>query len=394
MPFVKVRDLTVHYDLAGPAGAPVVMLANSLGTSFQVWDLQAAALGATYRVLRYDKRGHGLTDCPPGAYTIDQLAEDAAGLLDALDIERVHFCGLSIGGLIGQALAVRAPGRVASLLLFDTANRIGPAQMWDERIAAVRAHGLAAIADAVLARWFTPAFLAQASPEALGARTMLMRTPAEGYIGCCLAIRDADLRAVDARIACPTLVIVGEHDAATPPEAAQALAKAIPGARLTTIPGAAHIPTLEQPGKVTEIITRFLAEQTAGGTDDTLYDRGLAVRTSVLGAAHVERARQRATEFDRDFQTFITRQAWGEVWTRPGLPRKIRSMLTIAMLASLGHEAELKLHIRATRNTGVSREEVKEILIQTAVYAGVPAANSAFQHARGVYEEMDKEERK
>ncbi len=159
------------------------------------------------------------------------------------------------------------------------------------------------------------------------------------------------------------------------------------------IVGAAHIPTLERPEKLTELVRGFLAEQAASGADDTLYERGLGVRTAVLGAAHVERARQRATEFDRDFQAFITRQAWGEVWTRTGLPRKTRSMLTIAVLAALGHEAELKLHIRATRNTGVTRDEVKEILIQTAIYAGVPAANSAFQHARGVYEEMEKEER-
>ena len=391
MPFLKANDLTVHYDLAGPAGAPVVMFANSLGTSLQVWDPQAAALAGSYGVLRYDKRGHGLTECPHGACTVELLADDARALLDALGIERVHFCGLSIGGMIGQALAARSPERVASLVLCDTANRIGPADLWDERIAAIQAFGLPSIADAVLARWFTPGFLAQHRAETRGAANMLTRTPVEGYVGCCLAIRDADLRADDARIRCPTLVVVGDEDAATPPAAARELVDAIAGARLAVIAGAAHIPTLERPERLTELVSGFLAEQAASGADDTLYERGLGVRTAVLGAAHVERARQRATEFDRDFQAFITRQAWGEVWTRTGLPRKTRSMLTIAMLAALGHEAELKLHIRATRNTGVTRDEVKEILIQTAIYAGVPAANSAFQHARGVYEEMEKE---
>jgi 3-oxoadipate enol-lactonase / 4-carboxymuconolactone decarboxylase len=394
MPFVRANDLTVHYDLSGPVGAPVVMFANSLGTSFHVWDPQEAALAGNYRVLRYDKRGHGLTDCPPardGGYSIDLLAEDARALLDALGIARVHFCGLSIGGMIGQKLAAVAPERVASLVLCDTANRIGPPSLWDQRIAAVRGSGLAAIADAILERWFTPGFLHERA-EARGAANMLTRTPADGYVGCCLAIRDADLRADDRRITSPTLVIVGDQDASTPPAAARELVETIAGARLEVIENAAHIPTLEQPERLTALLVDFLAAQTGTGADDRLYERGLAVRTAVLGAAHVERARQRASEFDRDFQTFITRQAWGEVWTRPGLSRKTRSMLTIALLAGLGHEAELKLHIRATRNTGVSRDEVKEILIQTAVYAGVPAANSAFQHARGIYEEMAKEE--
>jgi 3-oxoadipate enol-lactonase/4-carboxymuconolactone decarboxylase len=391
MPFVRANDLTVHYDLSGPPDAPVVMFANSLGTSFHVWDPQAAALASRYRVLRYDKRGHGLTDCPaPDSYTVELLAEDARHLLDALGVEQVHFCGLSIGGMIGQKLAAHAPERVASLVLCATASRIGPAEIWDQRIAAVRASGLAAIADAVLARWFTPRFLDRAA-EARGAANMLTRTPADGYVGCCLAIRDADLRDDDRQIACPTLVLVGDQDAATPPEVARALADAIAGARFEIIEDAAHIPTLEQPDRVTARLLAFLDAQ-RGAPDTGLYERGLAVRKAVLGAAHVERASQRASELDRDFQAFITREAWGEVWTRPGLARKTRSMLTIAMLAALGHEAELKLHIRATRNTGVSRDEVKEILLQTAVYAGVPAANSAFQHARGVYEEIDREE--
>ena len=392
MPFVKANDLTIHYDLAGPAGAPVVMFANSLGTSLQVWDPQAAALAGSCRVLRYDKRGHGLTDCPHGAYTIELLADDARALLDALGIERVHLCGLSIGGMIGQALAARSPERVASLVLCDTANRIGPGDLWDQRIAAIQASGLPSIADAVLARWFTPGFLAQHRAETRGATNMLTRTPAEGYVGCCLAVRDADLRADDARIRCPTLVVVGDEDAATPPAAARELVDAIAGARLAVIAGAAHIPTLEQPVKLNVMLAEFLAAQVEMRAEGMLYERGLSVRRSVLGAAHVERASLRATTFDRDFQAFITRQAWGEVWTRPGLERKTRSMLTIAMLAALGHEDELKLHVRATRNTGVSPDEVKEILLQTAIYAGVPAANSAFKHAKGVYEEMDKED--
>jgi 3-oxoadipate enol-lactonase/4-carboxymuconolactone decarboxylase len=395
MPFIEAHDLTVHYDLGGPADRPVVMLANSLGTNFHVWDPQAAALTGRFRVLRYDMRGHGLTDCPPGSgrgYTIDLLADDAIGLLDALGIERVHFCGLSIGGMVAQKLAAKAPERVVSLVLCDTANRIGTAAMWEERIAAIGAAGLAGIADGVLARWFTPAFLAERRSAARGAASMLVRTPVDGYVGCCRAIRDADLREDDRRITCPTLVVVGDQDASTPPASAQDLVDAIAGARLVMIEGAAHIPTLEQPARLSAVLAEFLAAPPGRPDGSTLYEHGLAVRRAVLGAAHVERASRRATEFDRDFQAFITRQAWGEVWTRPGLERKTRSMLTIAMLAALGHEDELKLHVRATRNTGVSPDEVREILLQAAIYAGVPAANSAFKHAKSVFEEMDKEE--
>jgi 3-oxoadipate enol-lactonase len=171
----------------------------------------------------------------------------------------VHFCGLSIGGMVGQKLAAKAPDRVLSLVLCDTASRIGPPGIWDDRIAAIRSGGLAGIADAVLARWFTPDFLSGRPDEARGYRNMLTRTPAAGYIGCCLAIRDADLRTDDAQIACPTLVVVGGQDLSTPPAAARELAEAIRGARLATVDGAAHIPTVERPETLNAILLEFLA---------------------------------------------------------------------------------------------------------------------------------------
>jgi 3-oxoadipate enol-lactonase len=265
MPFIKAGGLSVHYDLRGPDGAEVVMFSNSLGTNFHVWDPQAAALSHRYRVLRYDKRGHGLTETPTEeAYTIAQLAQDAAALLDALAIERIHFCGLSIGGMIGQKLAATAPGRVVSLTLCDTANRIGPPQLWNDRIAAIRAGGgVAAIAAGTLARWFTPGFLATHEEIGIGFAAMLARTPAAGYIGCSLAIRDEDLAAADALIRCPTLVVVGDQDFATPVASAQALAAAIRGARLEIVADAAHISPIEQPGRLTALLSDFLSESAA-----------------------------------------------------------------------------------------------------------------------------------
>jgi 3-oxoadipate enol-lactonase len=249
----------VNYDLRGPLGAPVVMFANSLGTSLASWDQQVATLAQRYRILRYDMRGHGLTEAPPAPYTMDQLADDALALLAALQLERAHFCGLSIGGMVAQRVAAKAPQRIASVVLCDTASAIGPPKVWDDRVAAVRAGGMAAIVDAVLARWFTAAFRAGSAPALKGFATMLARTPVEGYAGCCLAIRDADLRGDAAQLRCPTLVVVGEEDVVTPPSAAQELAAAIKGAHITLIEGAAHIPIAERPDAITGLLGEFLS---------------------------------------------------------------------------------------------------------------------------------------
>lgn len=268
MPFVRAGDLVVHYELAGRPERPTIMFANSLGTNFHVWDAQVEALADRFRILRYDMRGHGLTDCPhagdgTGGYTIEQLGDDARGLLDVLRIGPVHFCGLSIGGMVGQRLAATAPGRVRSLVLCDTANRIGPPSRWDDRIAAVAKGGLESIVDAVLKVWFTQGFLADQPDAAKGCANMLMRTPAQGYIGCCLALREADLRDDDARITCPTLVIVGDQDSATSPAAARELSVAIPGARLEVLQQAAHIPTIEQPAALNRLLGEFFDAQAA-----------------------------------------------------------------------------------------------------------------------------------
>lgn len=263
MAFVRAGDLVVHYELSGHPDRPTILFANSLGTSFHVWDAQAAALSDRFRILRYDMRGHGLTDCTPGAYAIAQLADDARALLDALRIGPVHVCGLSIGGMVAQRLAAAAPDRVLSLALCDTANRIGPPSRWDDRIAAVTKGGVASIADAVLKVWFTPDFLAQRTDAARGMANMLVRTPADGYIGCCLALRDADLRDDDARIRCPTLVVVGDQDVATSPAAARELSNAIGGARLEVLAQAAHIPTVEQPAALNRLLGAFFDTQAA-----------------------------------------------------------------------------------------------------------------------------------
>jgi len=379
--FVRVAELDIHVLIDGPPGAAPLVLLHSLGTNAHVWDPQAAALSASFRVIRPDLRGHGLTSCTPGPYSMAQFAADLADLLDALNIPQAHIGGISIGGMIAQAFAAAHAPRVASLILCDTAMAIPPAENWIARAAKVRAEGIGSIEDAVIANWVTPDFTGSA--ETAGLRAMLTRTPVEGYAAGCEAIAAADLSAGTAGLKIPALVIVGDQDKPTPVASAQALQAAIAGASLTIIEKAAHIPTVEKPAEVTAAISNFL---TPVITD--YYEAGMVVRKQVLGDAHVARATQNITDVDRDFQAFITRTAWGSIWTRPGLDRRTRSLLTIAMMASLGHEEELKLHLRASKNTGATPADIAEVLMQVAVYAGVPAANSAFRHAKEIFKEI------
>lgn len=377
--FITISDITIHVRIDGPDGAPPLVLLHSLGTNSHIWDAQAEVLARSFRVIRPDLRGHGLTEATPGDYTMALLAADLAGLLDALNIRRAHLGGISIGGMIAQEFAATHPQRAASLILCDTAMAIPPVELWRERIATVRAQGIGAIEEAVLARWVTPGWVA--APEARGLRAMLRATSIDGYAGCAAAIAAADLTARTSTLRTPAVVIVGDGDLATPVAASQALHGAISGSALIVIEGAAHIPTVEKPDAVTKAIVDFLTPRAEP------YEAGLAVRKQVLGDAHVARSFANATDFDRDFQRFITETAWGKIWTRPGLDRRTRSLLTLAITAALGREEEFKLHLRATRNTGASPEEIAEMLMHTAVYAGVPAANAAFRMAKEVFKE-------
>jgi 3-oxoadipate enol-lactonase / 4-carboxymuconolactone decarboxylase len=378
--FVEIRGHATHLAVDGPPGAPAILLVHSLGTNLHVWDAQAQALAAGFRVVRFDLRGHGLSDVSTGPVTVEEFADDALAVLDVLGIATAHVGGVSIGGMIAQAIAARAPARVTSLILCDTALAIPPPEMWRTRAATVRAEGVAAIAEGTLARWASPAFLA--TPPGRGLRAMLLRTPADGYAAAAEALAVADLSRTTAALRVPTLVIVGELDPSTPVAAAEALRDAIPGARLAVIPRTAHLPLVEDPDAVTAAIRAFL---TPG--DAELAAAGARVRAEVLGADHVARASAGATDLDRDFQAYLTRAAWGGVWARPHFDRRTRSIITVALLAALGHEQELALHIRAMKHTGATHADLTELLLHVAVYAGVPAANTAFRIAKHVVEE-------
>jgi 3-oxoadipate enol-lactonase len=246
MPTIQANGIQLYYELAGPAEAPVVLLSNSLGTRLEMWDPQMQALTERYRVLRYDSRGHGRSEAPNGPYTIDMLAADGLGLLDALDIERAHFCGLSKGGMVGQVLGAKHGERLISLALCSTACHMPARELWQERIRVATEQGMAALAEGVVERWFTEAFRREPSIAVDRVRQMILDTPAHGYAGCCAAIRDMDLRELIGGIRVPTLVVVGDKDPATPPKMAEEIRSRIPGARLEVVPDAAHLLNIEQ----------------------------------------------------------------------------------------------------------------------------------------------------
>ncbi|MFD2236018.1 3-oxoadipate enol-lactonase [Aureimonas populi] len=252
MSFKRVGRVVLHYKRVG--SGPRVVLLNSLGSDLRIWDEVVERLSGEFEILAYDKRGHGLSDAPPAPYTIADHAGDLTGLLDALDWPHAALVGLSVGGLIAQEIVARAPERVSSLVLCGTAARIGTAEMWAERIAAVEGQGFPPISRSVIGRWFTQGFAAQRPDEWAGWLNMLERTPGEGYAGTCAAIRDADLTAEAGRIAIPTLAIVGDEDMSTPPDLVRATAALIPGCRFETIAGAAHLPCIEKPAETAALI--------------------------------------------------------------------------------------------------------------------------------------------
>lgn len=257
MPFIDIKDLHMHYRLDGPANAATLVLSNSLGTNLSLWEPQLPAFSKDFRVLRYDSRGHGQTSATPGEYSVELLARDVLRLLDALKLDRVHFCGLSIGGMTGMWLAANAPERLNKLILCNTAPKIGNADAWNARIKTVRESGTKSVSDAVVERWFTPDFLAKNPDVVAKAKSMIEGTTTDGYAGSCAAVRDFDFWAKVGEIKAPTLVIAGTHDAAVPPPEAQKLAHAIPGALYTKL-SAAHISNIEDAASFTAGVSAFL----------------------------------------------------------------------------------------------------------------------------------------
>lgn len=258
MPFADLPGCRIHYSLVGPPNAPVLIFSNSLGTNFSMWDIQAAAFQKDYRILRYDTRGHGQSGVPPGPYSIDELGKDVLALLDSLKLDHVHFCGLSMGGQIGQWLAINASSRLEKLILCNTGAKIGNDEGWNARIATVKAKGMKDVAPAVVARWFTPGYQQKDHQTVAATLRILEATSPEGYAGCCAAVRDFDARSSVSTIRVPTLVITGAHDPATPPAEGRFLAENIPGARHAEL-NAAHLSNIEDRDRFNQETGSFLA---------------------------------------------------------------------------------------------------------------------------------------
>jgi 3-oxoadipate enol-lactonase len=260
MPFADVPGARLHYRMDGARDLPLLVLSNSLGTDVSMWEPQMDALLPHCRVLRYDTRGHGQSAVPPGPYSVDDLGRDVVALLDHVEAARASFCGLSMGGVTGMWLGIHAPSRIDSLVLANTAAQIGTADLWNQRIAKVNEGGMAAICDAVLARWLTPGFAARETATLARLQALMERQPPAGYAACCAAVRDMDLRAQVSRISAPTLVITGTHDPATPPADGAWLAQQIPGARLVELP-ASHLSNIEAAEPFNAALVSFLTER-------------------------------------------------------------------------------------------------------------------------------------
>ena len=257
----EVNGTTIHYQFDGSDDAPVVMLSNSLASNLAIWDHQVPALlEAGYRVLRYDSRGHGRSHAPAGPYSIELLGRDAVGLMDACGLDQVCFCGLSMGGMVGQWLGANAGDRLISLALCDTASHMeGGGDAWQQRIEAVEAGGMEAVVEGTVERWFTKPGMARLPDEVGAVRAMILGTPVVGFQACCMAIRDLDLRPGLGRITTPTLVIVGEEDPGTPVEKAREIHAGIAGSELVILPDCAHLSNLEQAPAFNEALLGFLA---------------------------------------------------------------------------------------------------------------------------------------
>ncbi|MGI5412725.1 3-oxoadipate enol-lactonase [Streptomyces chartreusis] len=360
----------------GPASAPPLLLGPSLGTSSALWDKVAPELSITHRVVRWELPGHGGSAADligPGA-TVGDLAGLVLALADSLGIERFAHAGVSLGGAVGLHLAVHHPERVESLAVICSSAHFNGAKPWEERAALVRREGLAGLAESANARWFTPGFTV---PELV--RDHRDADPG-AYAACCDALAAFDLRDRLAEISSPTLLIAGREDPATPPVHLREIADAVPGAALVEIPGASHL----APAQCPQAVLTALRAHFDGGAR-----RGMEVRREVLGDAHVERAQARQTPFTARFQDFISRYAWGEIWTDPTLTRRERSMITLTALVAHGHYDELAMHVRAALRNGLTPDEIGAVLLQTAVYCGVPAANSAFATAQRVLAEEE-----
>ena len=430
----KARAL--QYRIDGPAGAPLLVLGPALGATWHMWDRQMPELTRDWRVLRFDLPGHGGAPAHP-ATSIADLAERLLLTLENAGENRFGYAGCGIGGAIGAQLALTQPQRLATLALLSTSPRQGTADEWRQRGVVIRTNGLDPVARTTPDRWFTSTFIGAQNAIAEWSVQMVRTTDPGCYIAACEANAAFDIRDALPRITVPTLVVCGAEDQLAPPADARALVAGIPDARLAMIPGAAHLTPVERPGEVSELLLQHVetawqdhpdnqptgsqpalaartghvptpaavtsaseavapalgwavGELTAGSTPVGRADAveaGTKLRREVLGDGHVDRIAAETDEFTADFQDFLTRTEWGETWSRPGIDRRTRSVATLSALTAAGHLDALADHTRAALRNGLTPVEIREVLLHTAVYCGLPAADAAFRVAQRVVRE-------
>ncbi|MFJ9541079.1 alpha/beta fold hydrolase [Streptomyces sp. NPDC101225] len=425
----ETKTPALQYRFDGPEDAPVLILGPSLGTTWHMWDRQVPELTQHWRVFRFDLPGHGGAPAYPVG-SVGGLTARLLATLDAVGVHRFGYAGCALGGAVGLELALRHPDRIASLALIAASPRFGTADEFRGRGVIVRTNGLDPIARSSPDRWFTHGFAA-AQPAITDWAVQMVRTTDPGcYIAACEALASFDVRAELGGAGVPTLVLVGSEDRVTGPAEARTLVAGVPDARLAVVPGASHLVPVEQPAAVRDLLVRHFSSpwkaafdsdtgqmaipapplkrvlaatpphpapvaeiappvtvpgQLSGRPDP--YDTGIKVRREVLGDAHVDRTLAQADEFSGDFQELVTRYAWGEIWDRPGLDRRSRSCVTLTALVAGGHTDQLASHVRAALRNGLTPAEIKEVLLQAAVYCGIPAAGGAFRVAQQVIRE-------
>ena len=372
----------MNYKLEGTPNSPVLIFSNSLGSETMMWDEFIPHLLPYFRVLRYDTRGHGnnQNDDIQHQFSIADLGQDVVDLMDKLDIGKAYFCGLSMGGLIGQWLGINHPNRFKKFVLINTAAKIGNSETWNTRIKNINEQGLESIIEGTLERWFTAKFRAENPQKVAQTKAMFLRSNLAGYSACCAAIRDADFTENSKNLNLETLVITGDEDPVTNVEQAEFLVKNIPNAQIKIL-HARHLSATELPKDFAHILIDFFV-----GNETSA--KGMHVRRTVLGDAHVDKANAKINSLNVDFQEFITKYAWGETWTRPNLSKHNRSLITLSMLIALNRPAEFKMHIKAAINNGVSVDEIKEVIMQSAIYCGLPAANDALHLTEEVLNDL------
>ena len=384
------------------AELPLLVLGPSLGTSATtLWSAAAAGLSDAFDVVAWDLPGHGHNrSVPDEPFTVAELAAGVLHVVNDLLAERgdvgggFAYAGDSVGGAVGLQLMLDVPGRVTSAVLLCTGAQIGDPSSWADRMGQVKASGTPALVSASAERWFGAGFL-EREPERGSALLHALQSAAdEGYVQVCGALAAFDVRDRLGEADVPVLAVAGAEDVATPPAKLHEIAEGVKDGRYVELPGVAHLAPAEAPDAVVRLIRGHVLGE-PGPQQDVADDRtvrevrdaGFVVRREVLGDAHVDRSIAATTDFTRDFQEFITQYAWGSIWTRPGLDRRSRSLITLTALVARGHHEELEMHLRAARSNGLSVDEIKELLLQTAIYCGVPDANTAFRIAQRVIAE-------